>query len=1369
MDLDRFCMMIKRDNEIYCKAMRLDMCVPLQIASFPLHLRVPFTLNSNSFSIPGSTLLRLNAAACFLQTRDGRSDLTNLEMDLFDVRMKHSTERLADNEKTSGWHRNILKPACLPITIIIIFIAMVIMFSLLNEDYVEGFATWKEEQQLCLQQDCRAHLVESIPEGMTYPATEKMHLSTYEVWLELLQSTQVSLHATAFYWTLRAKDMLTDDSDAQGTEIYNTLERVGRERQVLLVQNLGTESTMQESVLLQRQGWVLARLLVRIFLQHLFKVWQKSEVKEMGFALFNCSCLARDLDKIFQVYWHMGYPGTVLPKVWPPKYTTFFNFSNPARLRLNGVPSEVYFSSSPKQFCSRNRQSDISALLEVINSAKRFVNVAVMDYMPVVYYAKPSRYWGDIDDALRAAAYDRKIHIIALQKLFTIPSYTERQAKIPFSRVNHNKYVVTENTAYIEEEHVYDALSTSRRVSLSVPALVFQSLETEILLCWHSHGPLSSKSAGKMCSECNGKQTKNQATSLTKNVDQWTYITPKYSSWQFNPPEFLKVFTDLRATFGASVTLDCLLIGRPRPKVTWLFNDKPVEFEDVDIFDTADSCRLVIRRLCHHHIGQYAVIAENEATFPMGWYMTELFQSSSTSKKCMRLLPHLAKGDNTQQVVLANQNGVVWCLRWKKQPLVEFKTFPGPRIDALTLGGEEDVGADKIFFASGSVVNGYNRRGKHFLAFETNKTDLINCIAIHGVEMVLCSTHTMTHYHDCTETFHYLSDDAILDVACFETAAEFNDGRELSIVLACENHSFKLLCGKHLVAEIEISAAPNILYLTLMKEESQELSEERLLVYGTFAGSIGEIAVDSSHIENKWELPSPNGNAVVNAIECHDLKGDGSLSLLAGRDDGIIEIYHYIIGQGITLIDCVKCPGNVVALQCGYFTTTTKQDILACTYSGKLLAWTMDEPFASSEKDESAGVLEAKFGSLRAEIDKLREEVKSKRAEYVMANQQKAAMSRLPIFPIEERLFLNDQDTVHQLSMELPVSIDWVLLRSEVAIDLLDAKQNSAIFSPIASEGISSDALMATYRCQANMTRFEMSMRTIEGKYGNLELYVCPRTSPTVCQLRAYPIKALSLHRRTLKFDESRPQNKLSVKGKFGLFEAYDIITFCLPGMAEQPPETEEISCCFVSCFTGTQLQISCRQNEITALSDNLSTITILQDVINREASNRGWKLDISCDVNQSTVPFVLNLVSERLREWSNMLKTIAYAEILKDVTILPEEEEYLTTEFKEVLRNSSGYSNMKTAVQAQMERMKDILSNSCNLYKYRMRYKQFATLLISLTLFGVARFLTDLFMDSFKFKGQEAKQWVPMLVEAIEEYDEEKLRRFFDGDWDSI
>jgi hypothetical protein len=36
----------------------------------------------------------------------------------------------------------------------------------------------------------------------------------------------------------------------------------------------------------------------------------------------------------------------------------------------------------------------------------------------------------------------------ALQKLFEVPS-TPEQAKLPFARVNHNKYMVTDNTAYI--------------------------------------------------------------------------------------------------------------------------------------------------------------------------------------------------------------------------------------------------------------------------------------------------------------------------------------------------------------------------------------------------------------------------------------------------------------------------------------------------------------------------------------------------------------------------------------------------------------------------------------------------------------------------------------------------------------------------------------------------------------------------------------------------------------------------------------------------------------------------------------------------------------------------------------------------------
>lgn len=34
-------------------------------------------------------------------------------------------------------------------------------------------------------------------------------------------------------------------------------------------------------------------------------------------------------------------------------------------------------------------------------------------------------------------------------RLFVVPAYTEEQREIPFGRVNHNKYMVTDNTAYI--------------------------------------------------------------------------------------------------------------------------------------------------------------------------------------------------------------------------------------------------------------------------------------------------------------------------------------------------------------------------------------------------------------------------------------------------------------------------------------------------------------------------------------------------------------------------------------------------------------------------------------------------------------------------------------------------------------------------------------------------------------------------------------------------------------------------------------------------------------------------------------------------------------------------------------------------------
>lgn len=64
--------------------------------------------------------------------------------------------------------------------------------------------------------------------------------------------------------------------------------------------------------------------------------------------------------------------------------------------------------------------------------------------------------------------------------------------------------------------------------------------------------------------------------------------------------------------------------------------------------------------------------------------------------------------------------------------------------------------------------------------------------------------------------------------------------------------------------------------------------------------------------------------------------------------------------------------------------------------------------------------------------------------------------------------------------------------------------------------------LLATYRCQANTTRLELKIRSIEGQYGTLQAYVTPRVQPKTCRVKQYQIKPLSLHQRTHVFDDAR-------------------------------------------------------------------------------------------------------------------------------------------------------------------------------------------------------------------------------------------------------
>jgi phospholipase D3/4 len=152
--------------------------------------------------------------------------------------------------------------------------------------------------------------------------------------------------------------------------------------------------------------------------------------------------------------------------------------------------------SSPPPFNPTGRTNDIDALVNVIRHAEKFIYIAVMDYFPLTIYSPRMRFWPTIDDALKTAAIEHHVRvrmliswwnhsrpsednflksiasisqayprvsvevvrtggvastyrpIVSLQRRFVVPSDAE-QRKIPYARVNHNKYMVTDNTAYI--------------------------------------------------------------------------------------------------------------------------------------------------------------------------------------------------------------------------------------------------------------------------------------------------------------------------------------------------------------------------------------------------------------------------------------------------------------------------------------------------------------------------------------------------------------------------------------------------------------------------------------------------------------------------------------------------------------------------------------------------------------------------------------------------------------------------------------------------------------------------------------------------------------------------------------------------------
>ncbi|KAL2780868.1 Bardet-Biedl syndrome 7 protein isoform b [Daubentonia madagascariensis] len=383
---------------------------------------------------------------------------------------------------------------------------------------------------------------------------------------------------------------------------------------------------------------------------------------------------------------------------------------------------------------------------------------------------------------------------------------------------------------------------------------------------------------------------------------------------------------------------------------------------------------------------------------------------------------------------------------------------------------------------------------------------------------------------------------------------------------------------------------------------------------------------------------------------------------------------------------------SVTSIQGGCVGKDGYDEIVVSTYSGWVTGLTTEPIHKESGPGEELKInqeMQNKISSLRRELEHLQYKVLQERENYQQCSQSSKAKSAVPSFSINDKFTLNKDDASYSLILEVQTAIDNVLIQSDVPIDLLDVDKNSAVVSFSSCDSESNDNfLLATYRCQANTTRLELKIRSIEGQYGTLQAYVTPRIQPKTCQVRQYHIKPLSLHQRTHFIDHDRPMNTLTLTGQFSFAEVHSWVVFCLPEVPEKPPAGECVTFYFQNTFLDTQLESIYRKGEGVFKSDNISTISILKDVLSKEATKRKINLNITYEINEVSVKHTLKLIHPKLEYQLLLAKKVQLIDALKELQVHEGNTDFLIPEYRSILEEADHLQEEYKKQPAHLERL---------------------------------------------------------------------------------
>ncbi len=203
-----------------------------------------------------------------------------------------------------------------------------------------------------------------------------------------------------------------------------------------------------------------------------------SMVKELGIVISNCSALTQDVQLLFEQHWALALPNATVPKQWDVNYWPLYNNNTPLLMRVEGNKVAAYVAVSPPSLCPPTRVSDTQAILDMFRNANTYVRMSVMEYSPFFLYVTPTTIWPLLDNEIRLAAlrgvkisfihaswnHTARDTIPYLQSLDVLPNVevrvlivppwsTANGTQVPFTRVDHAKYIISDNGYYISSSN----------------------------------------------------------------------------------------------------------------------------------------------------------------------------------------------------------------------------------------------------------------------------------------------------------------------------------------------------------------------------------------------------------------------------------------------------------------------------------------------------------------------------------------------------------------------------------------------------------------------------------------------------------------------------------------------------------------------------------------------------------------------------------------------------------------------------------------------------------------------------------------------------------------------------------------------------